>query len=249
MSIIVENVSFRSEGHELVGRIYRPNEPGRFPAVSICHGYPGDNKNMDLAEELALHGVATLIFYYRGAWGSGGDFGLKGLEPSARDAIEYLMSSPFVDPDRVGVVGYSLGGIPLAARLASDPRLRTGVFLSAVGDLSILATGEMLEAVVSRFIKMGEGKLRALEAEGLMAELPWVLEHQNPVDLIKGVKVPVFIVVGSEDQEFPPELCRFLFEAANEPKEWLLIEGADHGYSEHRIPLIEAVLGWLKEHL
>lgn len=249
MSIIVENISFESEGYELLGRMYRPGEPGRFPAVAVCHGYPGDNKNTDLAEELALNGITTLIFFYRGAWGSGGDFGLKGLEPSARDAVEYLMSSPSVDPDRVGLIGYSLGGIPLTALLSSDPRLKTGIFLSAVGDLSLLAAGEMLEAVVSRFIKMGEGKLRGLDAEGLREELPWVLEHRNPVDLIKGVKVPVFFVVGSEDQEVPPELCRFLFEAANEPKEWLLIEGADHGYSEHRMPLIEAVLGWLKEHL
>jgi dienelactone hydrolase len=180
--------------------MYRPNEPGRFPAVAICHGYPGDNKNTDLAEELALSGIVTLIFFYRGAWGSGGDFSLKGLEPSARDAVEYLMSSPSVDPDKVGVIGYSLGGIPLTARLSSDSRLKTGVFLSPEADLSLLATGERLEAVVSRFLKMGEGKLRGLEAERLKPELTWVLEHQNPVDLIKEVQVPVFFVVGSEDQ-------------------------------------------------
>ncbi len=32
MKIIVENTSFKSDGHTLLGRVYRPNAPGRFPA-------------------------------------------------------------------------------------------------------------------------------------------------------------------------------------------------------------------------
>jgi dipeptidyl aminopeptidase/acylaminoacyl peptidase len=247
--IIVENVSFDSDGHRLLGRIYRPNRPGRFPAVAICHGYPGDNKNMDLAEELALNGIVTLIFYYRGAWGSEGNYSLKGLEPSARDAVDFLTSSPSVDPDRVGIIGYSMGAIPLTARLASDPRLKAGVFIAPVADLNMYATGERLEAVTAIFVRMGEGKLSGLSAEDLKNGLPWFLENQNPVDLIKKVRAPLLFVVGSEDRETIPELCRALFEAANEPKEWTLIEGANHNFSVHRIPLIDAITGWLKGHL
>jgi dipeptidyl aminopeptidase/acylaminoacyl peptidase len=249
MSIIVENVSFRSEGHELVGRIYRPNEPGRFPAVLICHGYPGDNKNMDLAEELALNGIVALIFYYRGAWGSGGQFRLRGLEPSTRDAVEHLLSFPYVDGDRVGLIGYSMGAVPAAARLSSDPRLRTGVFISPASDLGALAPRESLDAVVPVFLNMGRGKLAGLEAGAVKEDLSWVLENQNPVDMIGRVWVPVLVLVGSNDQMTPLTACRMLYDAANEPKEWLLIEGASHEYSEHRMPLIIAVLNWLKKHL
>ena len=248
-TIIVENVSFDSDGHRLLGRMYRPNKPGRFPAVAICHGYPGDNKNMDLAEELALNGIVTLIFYYRGAWGSEGNYSLKGLESSARDAVDFLISSPIVDTDRVGIIGYSMGAIPLTAKLASDPRLKAGVFLAPVADLSLYATGERLEAATAIFVRMGQGKLRGLSAEDMKTEFPWLLENQNPVDLIKKVGAPLLFVVGSEDQEAIPELCRALFEAANEPKEWTLIEGANHDFSEHRIPLIDVITGWLKGRL
>jgi cephalosporin-C deacetylase-like acetyl esterase len=66
-SILVENVRFDSEGHQLLGRVNRPNADGRFPAVAICHGYPGDTKNNNLAEELAVNGIVTLIFFYKGA--------------------------------------------------------------------------------------------------------------------------------------------------------------------------------------
>ena len=58
------NVEFQSGNNTLLGRVYRPESRARRPAVAICHGFPGDIKNMDLAEELALHGIVTLVFYY-----------------------------------------------------------------------------------------------------------------------------------------------------------------------------------------
>jgi dienelactone hydrolase len=249
LSILVENVSFESEGYKLFGRIYRPNKPGRFPAVAICHGYPGDNKNMDLAEELALNGITTMIFYYRGAWGSEGTYSFKGFEPSTRDAIEYLISLPFVDPRRVGLIGYSMGAIPLAARLRSDPSLKTGIFISPAANISTFASEDVMDTIIPVFIEMAEGKLNGLNTETLKADLSWALDNQNPIEMIRDARVPVMVVVGSSDQLTPPELCRALYEAANEPKNWVLIEGADHAYADHRIPLIKAVLDWLKEHL
>lgn len=232
MSILVENVSFESERYKLLGRIYKPNKPGRFPAIAICHGYPGDNKNMDLAEELALNGITTLIFYYRGAWGSEGTYSFKGFEPSTRDAIEYLISLPFVDPRRVGLIGYSMGAIPLAARLRSDPSLKTGIFISPAVDISAFASKDKLDTVIPVFIEMAEGKLNGLNAEMLKADLSWALDNQNPIEMIRDTRVPVMVVVGSSDQLTPPELCRTLYEAANEPKKWVLIEGADHAYAD-----------------
>jgi dienelactone hydrolase len=249
MGIIVENTSFESEGFKLLGRVYRPEKPGRYPAVAICHGYPGDNKNTDLAEELAMNGIVALIFYYRGAWGSGGQFRLRGLEPSTRDAVEHLVSFPYVDGGRVGLVGYSMGAVPAAARLSSDTRLKGGVFISPASDLGALAPRESLDAVVPVFIKMGRGKLAGLEAGAVKEDLLWVLDNQNLVNMIGRARVPVLVVVGSNDQMTPPSACRVLYDAANEPKEWLLIEGASHEYSEHRLPLIDAVLDWLKKRL
>ena len=248
-SIIVEDVSFESEGYKLLGRMYRPNKSGRFPAVAICHGYPGDTKNMDLAEELALNGIVTLILYYRGAWGSEGTYSFKGFEPSARDAVEYLRSSHFVDPERVGLIGYSMGAIPATSRLNSDQRLKTGVFMSPAADLSAFAAEERLDTIIPIFIEMGRGKLNSLDSEKLKTDLTWALENQNPIKMIGGVSAPVMVVVGSNDKVVPPELCRSLYEAANEPKKWLLIDGANHGYSDHRIPLINAVLEWFKKNL
>ncbi|MCK4438611.1 alpha/beta hydrolase, partial [Candidatus Bathyarchaeota archaeon] len=69
-TIVVEDTIIPCDSIRLLGRLYRPREEALYPAVAVCHGYPGDTKNMDLAEELALNGVVVLIFYYMGAWGS-----------------------------------------------------------------------------------------------------------------------------------------------------------------------------------
>ena len=110
----LENIKFTSAGNILLGRIYRPEGKLRKAAVAFCHGFPGDTKNMDLAEELALNGIVTLIFYYQGAWGSGGKYSLTKLEVGVRDAVAYLKTLPYVDPRRVGLISHSMGALPLS---------------------------------------------------------------------------------------------------------------------------------------
>ena len=51
----LQNIEFPSGDITLLGRLYKPEGRTKRPAVAICHGFPGDTKNMDLAEELALN--------------------------------------------------------------------------------------------------------------------------------------------------------------------------------------------------
>ncbi len=249
MRITVEDVMFRSGGATLKGRTYRPEGRGKHPAVAICHGYPGDTKNMDLAEELALGGVATLVFYYRGAWGSGGKYSLLSLESSARDAVKYLRGLPYVKPDRIGLVSHSMGALPLTKVMATDQAIKTGVLMSPAADFKEIIATRGLEGFADGLMSNSQGKLAGVTRDGILADIPKVAETTNPVDNIRLVKSPVMIIVGSEDDVTPPPLCRRLYEAANQPKKWLEIEGADHSYSEHRIPLIKAVRERLAETL
>jgi dienelactone hydrolase len=248
MKIIVENTSFNSGGHTLLGRVYRPDAPGRFPAVALCHGFPGDEKNTDLAEEMAFNGTVFLIFYYRGAWGSEGEFSFRWLEVSARDALRHLKGLPYVDPDRVGVIGYSLGTLPAVVTLG-EGGVKAGVFMSPFADYGMLVPDGMVDYVASVNFESGKGKLNAPSVESYRDDIVWVLEERNTLALIKGVDVPVLFVVGSADKLLPPEHSKALIEAANEPKKLVVIEGANHLYSDHRIPLIEAVMAWFREHL
>jgi len=249
LSITVQEVSIPHEGFSLRGRVYRPVADSAYPAAAICHGYIGNTKNMDIAEDLAMNGVVALVFYYQGAWGSGGTFSLTGLAPSARDAIDWLRQQHYVDPDRVGLMGHSLGAVPVAQRLNVDDRLRAGVFIAPAADLTPLATGDSAEIFILNYIVQAEGKLVGLTEERLRADLGVLLSEQNPIKLIGSVRAPVMIVVGSDDEVILPDSCRRLYDAANEPKKFVLIKGADHDFAAYRAPLTAEVLGWLLKHL
>ena len=249
LSIKVQEVSIPHEGLNLRGRVYRPMADGTYPAAAICHGYIGDTKNMDIAEDLAMNGVVALVFFYRGAWGSGGTFRVTGLAPSTRDAVDWLRQQHYVDPDRVGLVGHSLGAVPVAQNLSADDRLRAGVLIAPASDLSPLATGDSAEAFILNYIVQADGKLVGLTEERLRADLGVLLREQNPIKLIGSVNAPVMIIVGSGDEVIPHDSCRRLYEAANEPKKFVQMKGAVHDFTAHRAPLTAEILGWLREHL
>jgi pimeloyl-ACP methyl ester carboxylesterase len=242
----LENIEFTSAGNILLGRIYRPEGKMRKAAVIFCHGFPGDTKNMDLAEELALNGIVTLIFYYQGAWGSGGKYSLTKLEVGVRDAAAYLKTLPYVDPRRVGLISHSMGALPLSKLMSLDPSIKTGVLMAPVADIEVLIAKRGKEGTAKRYASMAEGKLNGATYESLLKDLEEVLKTTNPVDLAPKIMAPIIVIVGSKDEDTPPEMCREFYKAAGEPKKWVQIEGADHSFSEHRIPLTGGVLGWLK---
>jgi len=248
-TIIVEDVEFRSEGNLLKGRSYRPQAEGRYPSVAICHGYPGDTKHMDVAEEMALNGIAVLIFYYQGAWGSEGVFRFSNLHPSTRDALDYLRSQPYVNPSRTGIISYSMGAIPAVQQLKHDESLKTGILISPVSDTNIWLTAVDIDYLMMSFVSQASGKLNTGDPEEYKRDLMDVIKEINPIANISDVSVPLLIMAGSRDTIVPPEMAHLLYEAANEPRKWVQVEGADHGYSDHRTQLYEAVLDWLIKYL
>ena len=248
-SIVVEDMSIPCEGVRLLGRLYRPNDESVHPAVAVCHGYPGDNKNMDLAEELALNGVSVLIFYYMGAWGSGGEFRLTNMAPSTMAAVKYLRGLDLIDPDRVGLVSLSMGAVPLTKCMSLDPSLRTGVLMSPASDLKPWSQEQYLDIIVPVFLKMAEGKLAGWTEEKLRQDVKAAASKLNPLETVRKIHAPLLVVLGTNDTvAAPPDIRRF-YVAANEPKKLVEIEGADHEFSEHRIPLQRAVIDWVSSHL
>ena len=137
MTIQVSDITIKNNQQKLKGRIYKPNKKGKYPAVAICHGYPGDTKNMDLAEELALNNIVVLIFYYQGAWGSTGTYRFANLTPSTQTAIRYLKSLDIVDSTRIGLISHSMGALPLTKIMSKDQSIKTGVYMAPASHLPV----------------------------------------------------------------------------------------------------------------
>lgn len=111
-----------------------PTADGRHPTILVAHGNAGCLPDHDeFCAFLADYGFNVLLFDYRGYGRS--DLPKRGLRRGdlVRDtqaAYDYLLSRPDVDPDRIGLLGYSLGG-NIGLRFASSrPEIRAVVTLA-----------------------------------------------------------------------------------------------------------------------
>ena len=91
--------------------------------------YPGRGRAQPYAEFLARHGYGVLLLDRRGQGGSTGDPNSYGWD-GARDitaAVNFLKSRPDVDADRIGGMGFSVGGEVLLETAARTPELQAVV--------------------------------------------------------------------------------------------------------------------------
>jgi len=98
--------------------------------VVVMHGAGSTRSDvLDQAAVLARSGYTVVLVDARGHGDSGGtamDFGWYGdLDIAAGSA--FLASRPEVDPGRIGVVGFSMGGEEAIGAAAADPRIRAVV--------------------------------------------------------------------------------------------------------------------------
>ena len=59
-----------SHGALLNALVYVASGAGPHPVVLLLHGFPGNEKNLDLAQTLRRAGYDVLFFNYRGSWGA-----------------------------------------------------------------------------------------------------------------------------------------------------------------------------------
>ncbi|MEV0407019.1 hypothetical protein [Actinoallomurus sp. NPDC050550] len=114
-------VTFDSAGAALLGVLHLPAGPGPHPVVVLLHGFPGNERNFDLAQALRRAGYASLVFHYRGSWGVGGSWSWGHVLEDAARVVSAVREPEFaaahrLDTTRTAVVGHSPVRPPRAAR-------------------------------------------------------------------------------------------------------------------------------------
>lgn len=108
-------LTFKSAGKRMSGFVYMAAGEGPHPTVLLLHGYPGNEKNLDVAQALRHNGWNVVFFHYRGAWGSEGEFSLLNAEQDVQAVLSYLIDEKNatklrIDPSLISIVGHSMGG-------------------------------------------------------------------------------------------------------------------------------------------
>lgn len=171
-----------------------------------CHGNAGNiTDRLDNIAQLRNLAINIFIFDYRGYGRSQGTPSEKGIYLDAEAAYDYLTSRADVDQDNVVLFGRSLGGAVAVDLATKRP-----------------CAGLILESTFT------SAKDMAKTSFGLIP-VHWVMKTRlNAVRKIKSVYVPLLVLHGTSDSVVPFELGQKLFAAANEPKEFFEIQGADH---------------------
>jgi dipeptidyl aminopeptidase/acylaminoacyl peptidase len=103
---------FRFGGRRMLATYHKPAGPDgkRFPTVVFLHGFPGSEKSIDVQRELMKRGIASVAPSFLGAWGSGGTYRFTTLPEQAKTALAAARRLDFVDPKRMALYGFSMGG-------------------------------------------------------------------------------------------------------------------------------------------
>ena len=118
------------------GLAYIAAGPGAHPTVVLFHGFPGIEKNLDLAHAIRRDGWNVVTLNYRGSWGSPGTYSFKGNLEDARAVLAYIRTPEVaaklqVDPGRIVVMGHSMRGWVTAVTAGDDPGVIGAVLISA----------------------------------------------------------------------------------------------------------------------
>lgn len=237
---MLEGVVFESEGERLLGRFYRADGEGPRPTLVIAHGIAGVELNLDLADALRDAGWNVLTFHYRGCWGSGGVYRVRTLKADVAAAVAWALAQPTVDPHRLVLLGYSMGGWAAVGAAVEDPRIYALITLSAVSDLRAWTPTEAMLADWVRF-------MHGMTPEALREELAALAEGPQPVDLVDRLSPRRLLIVhGTADPVVPHRQSLALHHRAGLNTDLALIDGGDHRYTGRRRVLIQRIQQWLE---
>ena len=170
------------------------------------HGNAGNiTHRLDNIRLLHDRGINVFIFDYRGYGRSEGEPDEQGLYADGRAAYDYIINERSIRPDDIIFFGRSLG-TAIAIDVAHDRTPRGLILESAFTDAKAMARVIMPLVPIGAVIKT----------------------KFDSIGKIKELRIPVLFIHGDRDSIIPYELGRKLFEAANEPKEFYSIPGADH---------------------
>ena len=209
-TVVYEDVHFEAADGTRLHGWYVPHEKPRAHAV-FFHGNGG---NITLfADSLRIlnrrHGLAVLVFDYRGYGKSTGKPSEKGILLDARAARDWLAQREGIAASDVVLMGLSLGG-GVAVDLAASDGARGLVLVSTFTSLPDAASAHLAWLPVRALMTM----------------------RLNSLEKIKNYHGPLLLSHGDADKVVPYEQGVALFNAAPGPKQLITVPGGGHAMEQ-----------------
>ena len=237
------NVLINGVGYMAAGR-------GRHPTIIIAHGWPGNEKNLDLAQAVRRAGWNAVTFNYRGSWGSPGEFRFAQVPEDLAAVLGYLRRPGVanrlgIDTGRMVLAGHSMGAWAVAKVAANDRRLQGAITIS-LADLGLVGGAPRAQLV----------ERAAMNAETLAGTTPLRMADELIANAAvnraaagaAGLASLPLLVLTSDDGLAPgSDSLVAAVRAAGGTQVATAHVATDHSWSDARLRLEELVTAWLAQ--
>jgi len=257
--LLVETV-FEVDGAGMNALIYEAQGPGPHPTVVLLHGFPGSERNLDLAQAIRRAGWNVVFFHYRGAWGSGGEFSFIHLFEDVAAVVDAISLPSFaaehrIDPDTIALVGHSMGAFAALVAGAENPEVDCVVSIAGFnlgGWMRVLQDSpDQADATADETDRLSS-PIKGLNGSQLNAQ---ALENADRFDTFAHADVlatkPLLLIAGARDEATPAAthhapLVAALEAASARSLQATVFEDGDHSFSGQRIALARVVVDFLR---
>ncbi|GAA4273046.1 prolyl oligopeptidase family serine peptidase [Aquimarina gracilis] len=249
--IEIYSIVYKSDGLKIKGFMVKPKKEGKFPGIIYNRGGNREFGSLIIADaaiglgRIAKEGYVVVASQYRGNGGSEGKEEFGGADVNdVVNLTSVLEEIEATDTDKIGMYGWSRGGMMTYSALTKTDKIKAAVVGGAVSNsfLTIKNRPQMETKVLAELIPNYEANKE--EELTKRSAIKWV--DKFPKD------VPILMLHGNADWRVKPEQSLSLameFEKYRIPYRLIMFEGGDHGIREHRKEVNEQVIRWFDKYL
>jgi len=257
-----ESIEWTNEGSNIQGWLVPPSkiEAGKkYPMVVLIHGGPSGVTTSDwpasfgmsraIIAALSMRGYYVLLPNPRGSYGQGEDFTRANVQDfgggDLRDdlaGVDAAIKKCPIDPNRLGVTGWSYGGFMTMWAVTQTNRFNAAVAGAGIANWQSYYGQNLI----------GQWMIPFFGAS--VYDDPAVYEKSSPIRFIKNVRTPTLVIAGERDAECPASQSYEFWKALKTldvPTKLIIYPGEGHMFIDpkHQIDRLEQTVAWFDQYL
>jgi acylaminoacyl-peptidase len=257
-----QNLEWTNESFDIQGWLVPPahvESDKKYPMVVLIHGGPAGatvpewpasfGMSRAIIAALSARGYYVLLPNPRGSYGQGENFTRANVKDFGGGDLRDIMAGVDaaikkypIDPQRLGVTGWSYGGFMTMWTITQTNRFHAAVAGAGIANWQSYYGENLIDQWMIPFFGSS------------VYDDPAVYQKSSPIHFIKNVTTPTLVIVGERDAECPaPQSYEFwhALKTLGVPTELVIYAGEGHLFMkpEHQVDRLTRTLAWFDKYL